>query len=156
MWILYADEQQWKSVFGENTEFVPMPKDPEADKYYSPAGVNGYYLVKGGTNHEGAVKFAECKRFSMINDGIQEIADKQFMEDYGWSDKMFSMKNEAERLARENPVFDFSFSVSSDISIIMDSSEYGIRASAYGVPWSETLDSIYDTVDTLIKDVVEN
>lgn len=154
LWKLYTEKSQWSSLFGEDTFFVPMPKDPEADNYYVPAGINAYVMVKGGQNPEGVVKFTECKRYSMLNDEVTAIADKQFKEDYGWTDEMMAMKTEVENISRENPVFDFYTGVSSDLSLIIDSSEYGIRGSLNGVPWSETLDSTYDTINTLIDDAI--
>lgn len=154
VWKIFSGKEQWSAVFGEDMAFVPMPKYPDTDNYYVPAGVDGYFLVKGGNNHEGVVKFAECKRFSMINQQITDIAEKQFKDNYGWTDEMIEMKKETERLARENPVFDFYAGISSDISLILDSGGYGIRASINGVPWSETLDSTYDTVNELIDEAV--
>ena len=154
IWKLFTAENRWSSIFGEDTAFVPVPKSPYSDKYYVPVGIDGYLLVKDSQNPEGVVKFAECKRFSMLSQQITDIAEKQFKKDYGWSDEMIDMKKEIERLARENPVFDFYNAVSTDISLILDSQEYGIRASANGVPWSETLDSISNTIDKLIDEAV--
>ena len=65
---------------------------------------------------------------------------------------MMDMKKEAERLSLQNPVFDFYAGISSDITLILDSAKYGIRASMAGTPWSETVDSVYDTVNQLIDD----
>lgn len=43
------------SAYGTLDEimFVPMPKDPEADKYYLPASMDAYVLCKGAQNPEG-------------------------------------------------------------------------------------------------------
>lgn len=152
MWKLYSEKSQWSAVFGDDVFFVPMPKDPEADKYYTPSGINGYLMVKDGQNPEGVARFTECKRFSVINQQTADIASGQFQTDYGWTDEMMNMKKEAERLANENPVFDFYAGISSDVTLILDSAEYGIRAAASGTPWAETVDSIYDTVNQLIDD----
>lgn len=154
LWTLYCEPSQWTERFGEDAFFVPMPKDPESDKYYQPASLNGYVMVKGGDNPEGVVRFVESKRFTLLNDEIGQISINQFKNDYGWSDEMIEMKNEAERLTKENPVFDFYKGVSSDVEALIDSGEYGIRASLNGIPWSETLDSSYDTVNQLIEDAL--
>lgn len=152
MWKLYCEKSQWSSLFGDDAFFVPMPKDPEADEYYTPSGINGYLMVKGGQNPEGVAKFTECKRFSVVNQQVADIAEEQFRNDYGWTDEMMDMKKEAERLSSENPVFDFYAGISSDITLLLDSAKYGIRAAMAGTPWSETVDSVYDTVNQLIDD----
>lgn len=156
LWTLYCEPAQWKERFGEDVFFVPMPRDPEADKYYMPASFNGYVMVKGGTNPEGVVRFVESKRFTLLDDTINKISNNQFKNDYGWSDELIAMKNEVEKATRENPVFDFYRGVSNDVELLIDSAEYGIRASMYGKPWSETLDTGYDTVNQLIDDALND
>jgi len=150
LWKIYTSPDKWKTVFGENMAFVPMPRDPEADEYYIPAGIDSYMLVKDGDNPEGVAKYLDCKRYVLLNQDLRDIADKQMKKDYGWSDEMVSMKNKMNDMALENPHFDFSRGASSDIEEIVDS---GLRSSAYGTPWNETFDSIYPAVQTLIDEI---
>lgn len=142
----------WKQSFGENSFFVPMPKDPDADEYYIPTSMDAYVFIQGGHNPEGVVKYLECKRVSLMNEDVKRIADEAFAADYQWTDEMIAMKAEMDRIALENPVFDFMNGVSTDLTSIMDSAETGIRASGKGVPWNETLAAIKDVVDTMIEE----
>lgn len=161
LWKLYgvADEinlkgqrSGWKVVFGDNCMFVPMPKDPDSDEYYIPANMNSYCFVKGGGNPEGVAKFLDCKRLTLLNEDIREIADQQFIDDYGWSEEMIEMKNEMDELAMENPVIDFKNGITTDLASLIDDSGTGIRASGKGIQWNETLGALKDPVQTMIDE----
>ena len=129
-----------------------MPKDPNADEYYIPVGAEAYSFIAGGQNPEGVAKYLDCKRFVLINEEARAIADSIFINDYGWSQEMLDMKNSMQELADNNPVFDVSRGVSKDCADLLDSS---LRLSTRGVPWNETYDSIYATVDEYLKEINE-
>lgn len=149
----YCEPEQWQKKFGENAFFVPMPKDPEADEYYIPTGMDAFVMVKGGQNPEGVAKYLDCKRYTLLNDKVRSIADEQMVEDYGWSQDMIDMKDSMQSLAEENPVYDFSKGVSADCGEILD---INLRNCARGIcPWNETYDSIFSAVDQIIKEVNE-
>lgn len=146
----YRKADNWKSVFGDEVFFVPMPKDPQSDEYYIPVGMEAYAFVKGGKNPEGVAKFLECKRFVLSDTETLAIADKQMKDDYGWTDEMFEMKDSMQALAEKNPVIDISKGVSADCGELLDNS---LRLTARGTPWSETYDSINAVVDKYIEEV---
>lgn len=149
----YTTPDKWQAEFGEDAFFVPMPKDPEADEYYVPVGMDSYVFVKGGQNPEGVAKYLDCKRYVLINEDIRAIADQQMIDDYGWTEEMVEMKNSMQELADENPFFDISKGVSTDCGSLLDAQ---LRNSSKGIPWNETYDSIYATVDTYINEINEN
>lgn len=152
-WGLYKEKEQWGKTFGEDAFFVPMPKDPEADAYYVPAGLDGYMLCRGAQNPEGVAAFASCKRFTIINKDLSDIGSKQLLEVYGWTQEMVDMLDECHRLAEENPVYDFYTGVSQDVATILDSGENGIRGSlALGLNWNELVSAAYDTIDILLSE----
>ena len=153
LWQLYCSPEQWKSTFGEDVFFVPMPKDPESDEHYVPTGMDSYLFVKGGSNPEGVAKYLDCKRYVLLTDEVRELADEQMVADYGWTQEMIDMKNTMEDIALENPSFDFYNGVSSDMQDILDSN---LRMAAKGTPWNETLDSIESTVKNFIDEVNAN
>lgn len=146
----YTKSDNWKSVFGDEAFFVPMPKDPQSDEYYIPVGIEAYAFVKGGKNPEGVAKFLECKRFVLSDTETLEISDRQMKDDYGWTDEMFEMKNSMQKLAEKNPVIDISKGVSAECGELLDNS---LRLTARGTPWSETYDSINAVVDKYIEEV---
>lgn len=146
----YKTSEQWQAKFGEDAFFVPMPKDPDADDYYIPVGMDGYMFVKGGQNPEGVAKFLECKRFTKTDEVIKKIGDEQFQSDYGWTNEMVAMQKSMQELADKNPSLDFSTGVSADCGELLDSN---LRLTARGVPWSETYDAINSVVDTYLDEV---
>lgn len=153
LYAFYKTPDQWQGDFGEDAFFVPMPKDPEADEYYIPVGMESYVMVKGGQNPEGVAKYLDCKRYALINEEVGAIADQQMIDDYGWTEEMVEMKKSMQELADANPIIDFSKGVSTDCGDLLDSN---LRNAARGTPWNETYDSIYATVDTYISEINEN
>ncbi len=157
LWTLYREKPQWVGDFGEDVFFVPMPRDPEADEYYIPAGLDGYVMCKNGSNPEGVIAFAECKRLALMDETAQEIGSNKLKNEYGWTDEMIEMKATMQEIAQENPVFDFFACVTADLTTVLDSEQTGIRASlSGGILWSETMNNCYDFVDTVINETNEN
>ncbi len=153
-WALYSEKAQWSADFGENVMFVPMPKDPNSDKYYIPCGLDGYLMVKNGQNPEGVAKFAACKRMAITNERAAEIATQQLYDDYGWTDEMVEMLHKCHEMAKENPYYDFYRAVSEDVTDLLDSNEAGgIRAASKGMyQWSESLGAVNAAIDAYLDD----
>lgn len=147
IWALYEADL---SKFGSEGEimFVPMPKDPEADNYYLPSGVDAYALCKGAPNPEGAAAFMKCKLIAVGSDETQTIAEKQYREDYGWTDEMIEMWHNTKELTNENPIIDFYAGCSNDI---YDMVHNPIKDTSYnGKEWATTRDEISDAVQTAV------
>ena len=150
---LYKEPEQWKKIYGDDAFFVPMPKDPESKEYYIPVGMEAYTFVKNGGNPEGVARYLDCKRFSIMDEDTKAVSDKQFREDYGWTQEMVDMQHEMQELADENAFFDLSSGVSKDCGDLLDQN---LRNTARGTPWNETYDAIYATLQTYIDEVNEN
>lgn len=153
LYTFYTDAEDWKAQFGEDAFFVPMPKDPNADDYYVPVGMEAYTLIKGASNPEGVARYLDCKRFTILDEGTKALADKQFKEDYGWTDEMVEMQKSMQELADENPFLDISTGISTDCGNLLDSN---LRLSSKGTPWNETYEAIYATLDTYLEEINEN
>lgn len=145
----YTEPEQWRTKFGDDAFFVPMPKDPDADDYYIPVGMESYCMVKGGQNPKGVARYLDCKRFAILDESTKAVGDQQFLDDYGWTQEMLDMKDSMQQLADKNPVYDFSTGVSADCAELLDGE---LRAAAKGTPWNETYDSIHTLVDSMIDE----
>jgi hypothetical protein len=66
---------------------------------------------------------------------------------------MIKMKNSMQELANDNPFIDVSTGVSADCGELLDTQ---LRSSARGIPWNETYDSIYATLDIMLEDANNN
>ncbi len=148
IWALYETDL---TKFGAEGDimFVPMPRDPEADNYYLPSGVDAYALCKGAPNPEGAAAFMRCKLAAVKDENGQAIAEKQYREDYGWTDEMIDMWHTTKELTNENPIIDFYAGVSPDVYNLVHNP---IKDTSYnGKDWSTTRDEITGAVDTELE-----
>ena len=128
-----------KNFGGSAARLVPMPKDPESDKYYLHVCIDAYAFISGGKNPEGVAAYLNCKKIANSTDEVKEIKRNTLKTEYGWSDEMIEMYDETTKLARANPVYDYVKGCTQDLSELVDQN---FRASTTGVRWSETRDSI--------------
>lgn len=147
------------SKFGKPEEimFVPMPKDPDADKYYLPANMDAYALCKGASNPEGAAAFIKCKLIAEQDESALAITEKQYREDYGWTDEMFEMWYKVREMTDENPVVSLHMGLPTDVAAIVDD---GIKQASFnGTDWAVTRESMSEltqqTVDELNAKIEE-
>lgn len=127
----------------ENAMFVPMPKDPESDKYYLAADMNAYAFVKDGPNPEGVAAYLKCLKVSAKTDEVRQLSIDSLKEQ-GWTDEMIEMNDKVNEITLENPVFEYYSGMSSDLSGVIDSAiRESIKSS---VQWATTRESIYQTV----------
>ena len=78
------------------------------------------------------------------------MADKQFMDDYGWTQEMIDMKDSMQELAEDNPVIDISRGVSKDCGDLINDD---LRLTARGVPWNETYDAMSAAVEKYLDKI---
>ncbi|MCD7730410.1 MAG: extracellular solute-binding protein [Oscillospiraceae bacterium] len=154
---LYSIESSpdiWTKTFGEAEDvmFVPLPKDPEADNYYLPAGLEAYMLCKGAQNPEGVIKFMECILAANSDERTLEIAKEKRINDYGWTDDMLEMQQKITEMTAENPVYDIHAGCPTDMYNLIDSGETGIRAAFYGGDWATVRESLSDAVQIYIDE----
>ncbi|MGN1416529.1 MAG: ABC transporter substrate-binding protein [Oscillospiraceae bacterium] len=144
----------WTATYGdpEDVMFVPMPKDPEADNYYLPAGLDAYMLCKGAQNPEGVARFMECILAANKDEGTKEITRENYLNTYGWTEEMLEMRETINEMTREHPVYDLHTGCPTDMYNIVDSGETGIRASFYGYDWATVRDSLVGAVDIMIDE----
>lgn len=140
------------SAYGELDEimFVPMPKDPEADKYYLPASMDAYVLCKGAQNPEGAAAYMKCKLISAKNENALAIEEKQYREDYGWTDEMIDMWYTVRGLTDANPVINIHAGLQTDYANAIDD---GLKQTSFsGTEWAQTRDSISGLAENAVNE----
>ncbi len=147
-WALWGDPQ-YSEKFGNPGDimFVPMPKDPDADAYYLPASMNAYALCTGAPNPEGAAAYMKCILTAGNSDVSKSITEKQYREDYGWTDEMIDMMHKVDEMTDENPVISIVGGLSGNIDkegVAHDLDDALKQASFSGADWTSTRESIYD------------
>lgn len=157
LYTLEGDPEIWTATYGDPDEvmFVPMPKDPNADEYYLPAGMDAYLLCKGAGNPEGVARFMECIIAASKDEGTKAIAKDNYLNVYGWTEEMYDMREKINEMTAENPVYDIHSGCPTDMYNLVDDGEMGIRSSFYGVKWASVRDSLVDAVGTMIDEFNE-
>ena len=140
------------SAYGELDEimFVPMPKDPSADKYYLPASMDAYVLCKGAQNPEGAAAFMKCKLISAKDENALAIEEKQYRTDYGWTDEMVDMWYTVRELTDANPVINIHAGLQADYANAIDD---GLKQTSFnGTDWAQTRESIGGLAEIIVEE----
>lgn len=139
-----ASPDIWTKTFGEPEDvmFVPLPKDPNADAYYLPAGLEAYMLCKGAQNPEGVIKFMECILAANSDDRTKQINRDKSVEDYGWTEEMLEMRDKIDAMTAEHPVYDLCSGVQPDLNSLVDSGQTGVRAAFQGGDWATVRESL--------------
>lgn len=133
--------QVWGDIEAGELMFVPLPRDNNGDgEYYLNAAPNGYALVKGGTNHEGAALLASCERFKILDPTVISIDKKQLIETYCWTDEMLAMWDTCYDIANKSDavIFDYNYGdrINSYISQFIDTYRY-----AEPTTWAQSKES---------------
>lgn len=154
LYMIGSAPEIWTETFGnqEDVMFVPLPKDPEADKYYLPARAEACMLLKGAQNPEGVLRFMECTMAANKDEGAQQLAVEKQKSDYGWSDEMIAMQDKVISMTRENPVIDIHNGVPTDLYDLLDSGEYGVRSAFAGIEWATVREELSDVCDIYIEE----
>lgn len=113
-----SDVKLFGDIAANEIKFVPMPRMDDSDKYYSSAKVTGYLMCKKATNPEGFAALMDCLKITA--DTTEDIRNEQLKNDLGWTDDMLKMREECYKVTKENPVYDFSYGVSSELRDVME------------------------------------
>ncbi len=139
----------------ENTMIVPMPKDPDSDRYYINAGVvdinDGVHICAGAPNPEGVAVYMSCKRLASMSDEVKQINIKQAKQK-GWTDEQLEMIESLKQIALENNVIDFSEGISGEYYDLMDP----VKRASMGEPpstWAEIKATYGDAMKEILKQV---
>lgn len=141
------------SNYGEQGDimFVPMPRDPEADKYYLPSSMDAYVLCKNAGNPEGAGAFMKCKLIAAKDENALALEEKQYREDYGWTDEMVDMWYTVRKMTDENPVINIHAGLPTDIANTVDD---GLKQASFnGTDWAVTRENMSGMTQTAIDEL---
>ena len=149
-WALWESDL---SAYGDQGEimFVPMPRDPDADAYYLPSSMDAYALCKGALNPEGAAAYMKSILIAGNTDETKEMTERQYREDYGWTDEMIDMMHTVDELTEANPVISFHLGLSTDYANIVDDAIK--QASFSGKDWAVSREEINAAIQTEVDEI---
>lgn len=158
LWAIEVSPEESK-VFGDvaagEIMFCPMPRMDDSDTYYVSARVEGYFLCKNAPNPEGFAAYMNCLK--VANAEASNITEEQLKNDYKWNDTMLEMRKEIYDLVNTNPVYDFEYGVSAELSTQMDSVNQATMITGGGATtWTATVAEYGKAVDYLIKEANDN
>ena len=148
--------------------FVPIPKDPEADKYYHSAGSFGYLVPKGAKNVKGAVEFINLSRICVTDptfvkqdrqDHISPTPVTYMSGKYEgsqkwcitWDEDMYDLLRDMRDPDKFELVFDFMFGMGDEVSYLICDTMYD--CTNHGESWSEKVSEISPVVDAYIAEL---
>ena len=97
-------------------EFVPMPRDPKADKYYYASSTFGYMVPSGSKNVKGAAAFINMVRLCSTDPDLREEVKQSEMKKKKWTAEQIEYMAEFEKVGNYNTVSDFSGGFDTDTS----------------------------------------
>lgn len=121
---LAAGQDSLKSLMRKNDEvqvgFVPFPKDPEADKYYTGIDAFGYLVPKGAKNIEAAATFINTARKSKIDPDFRAVIDESRRVNDKWTDEQIEFMKSFEDIGSHDVVVELYGGLDSDTATTID------------------------------------
>lgn len=71
--------------------FAPLPRDPDADKYYIGEEAQGYFIPKGAANREGAAAVLASARFMNVDEEVMAVKREAEVNGPGWNEECQQM-----------------------------------------------------------------
>lgn len=101
-------------------EFVPYPRDPLADKYYTNLTAFSYMVPTGAPNPEGAAAFINLLRKCQVDPEIRAVVDKSVMTEKQYSQEQFDFITGFENVDNYNLVLEAYYGFSAELTDIID------------------------------------
>ena len=95
---------------------VPIPKDPNSDKYYSAMKNDSWMLCGGAQNTAGFAAWTLCSMATAYDEELARISDEKIMVDYlGYTQEILDHLRSLQFDGVLTPVFDFKGGIGTDI-----------------------------------------
>ena len=77
-----------KLIKTDSVGFVPLPRDPDADQYYTELEGGGIFIPKGAPNKEGAIAALHTFRYTMLSDEYRRSLYERDIENGYWTEEL--------------------------------------------------------------------
>lgn len=95
---------------------VPIPKDPNSDKYYQCMKNDSWMLCGGSQNKEGFAAFTLCCMFTAFDENSERVGDEQMMtNNVGYTQELLDHLRSLQFDGILTPVFDFKNGIGTDL-----------------------------------------
>ncbi len=133
-------------------EFVPVPRDPSADKYYYASSTFGYLVPAGSKNIKGAAAFINMIRLCSTDPDLREEVKQSEMKKKKWTSDQIDYMSEFENIGNYSIVSDFSTGFDSDTATLISDMliDGAFFPDSEKGSWTVQLESNINTIDTAI------
>jgi multiple sugar transport system substrate-binding protein len=147
----------WRSSFKDmigrgEIDFVPYPRDPEADKYYIGELVTGFFMGKDCKNPEGAAALLCAFKYGQYDEEKQQKSLEQAADESNWTLEMNEwFKSEFMDDKEKHPVMNsyYYFKLYDYWGQIFG------RTTNNGEPWSAVVEDLMPLIDDQIKQITK-
>ena len=97
--------------------FVPLPKDPNADKFYLRLNTMAYLVPSGAKDVEAACVFINCMRLSKTDPAMQSVVKESIMKEKKYTDEQYdfwAVLQDPSQFDNAQLVSDFAYSLDRD------------------------------------------
>lgn len=97
----YAKKYGWES---DEIQFVPCPKDPQADAHYVTLKQDSLMWCKGSTNAAGVSAWIDCNVTVSVDPKVKEAGIQQSIDKYNWNRELLEFYYSLTALDGTSPV----------------------------------------------------
>ena len=134
-------------------EFVPVPRDPDADNYYYATSTFGYMVPSGSKNVEGAAAFINMIKMCKSDPDIIAETNQSIMNSKKWTQEQIDYMAEFEKIGNYHIVSDFSTGFDSETSNLISDILVNSAFFPDSEGWTVLRDSNINTIDTAIAEL---
>ncbi len=90
-WIKTRERFGWEA---DELQFVPYPRDPNADTYYQAMKQDAYMLCSGAPNPDGFAAWTNCVLAASKDEAVVAAQREKSKRDFGWTDEHLDLIQE--------------------------------------------------------------
>lgn len=108
------------SVYTDEFEFVPFPRDPLADKYYYNTTVFGYLVPSGASNPEGSAAFINMIRKTNVDPEFKSVKNESMMKSKHYTQEELDFLLQFEDIDKYDTVIESYSGFSDELTKVID------------------------------------
>lgn len=150
----YQYESFVKEKYAEyDIDFVPFPRDPNADEYYYMTSTFGYMVPSGSDNVKGAATFIDMIRLCVTDPDLRQEMKSSTITAKGWSEEQYDRMAEFENIGNYNIVADFSTGFDSDTTNLISNMLVDAAFNQDSEGWAVLRETNLNTINSVIDDL---
>lgn len=150
----YQYEYLVKERYAEyDFDFVPFPRDPDAEDYNYMVSTFGYMVPSGSDNVEGAAAFINMIRLCSTDPDLRAEMKSSTITAKGWSSEQYDRMAEFENISEYSIVADFSTGFETDTANLISNMLIEAAFNQESEGWTVIRDTNLNTINSVINDL---